>query len=80
MSAGIVKTMSELVKLYPQSREYPKETYMTQYNALASPCYLYYAAASTVEQCPLIDQFLAHDVYGAIVQVSALSVNGHARG
>ena len=51
---------------------------MAQYQALVSLYHLHYAA-SGVERCALIDQFLSHNVYGVLVQVSSiLLVNGHA--
>lgn len=75
-----MKTVSELVKLYPPSRPYHKETYIALYRAFVILFYLVYTADTTVERHTLIEQLLTHDLYGAIVQVSVLLVNGHSRG
>lgn len=72
VSAGIVKTISELVKLNFPSRSCPKEMYMAQYKALVSLYHLF-AAASAVEKRTLIDQFLSHGVYRVLMQVSAFN-------
>ncbi|KAL4076218.1 hypothetical protein V8B97DRAFT_1923525 [Scleroderma yunnanense] len=67
VSAGIVKTTSELVKLRPSSTSYPKEIYVAQYKALASLDHLF-VAGNVVERDALIDQFLLHDVYSVLMQ------------
>ncbi|KAL4078893.1 hypothetical protein V8B97DRAFT_1881362, partial [Scleroderma yunnanense] len=67
LSAGIEKTMSELVKLHRPSTSHPKEIYITQYNALASLHHLFMAGTSD-ERSIIVNQHLSHGVVDALMQ------------
>lgn len=72
VSAGIVKTLTELVKLHPPPRSYPKEVHMTQYAALASLRHLL-AATNATDRHTLIDQMLAYGMYDVLMEVSTFN-------
>ena len=69
LSAGIVKTTTEFMKLHPPSTSYPKEIYMAQYKTL-SFLYHLFVAGGLMERATLIDQILTHGVIGVLLQVS----------
>lgn len=69
VSAGIVKTTSEFVKLYPPSTSLSKEIYMAQYKTLSFLYYLFVAGA-VMERATLVDQILSHGVVGVLLHVS----------
>ncbi|KAL4069126.1 hypothetical protein J3A83DRAFT_4095262 [Scleroderma citrinum] len=67
LSAGIVKTLSELIKLHRPSISCPKEISMAQYNAIVSLHHLFVTSCPD-ERATIVNQFLSHDVVGVLMK------------